>query len=51
MMVLEVNRANASLVLGDYKQGKQQRGEARKLKVKILKKHIDNFLIFSGSLP
>lgn len=51
MVVLEVNRANAALVLGDYRQGRQQSGEARNLKVKILKKHIDNFLVFSGSPP
>lgn len=51
MVILEVNRANAALVLGDYKQGKQQSGDARNLKVKILKKHIDNFLIFSDSVP
>ncbi len=51
MQVLEVNEANASLVLGDHHQGRQPSGASREPKVKILKKHIDNFLIFSSALP
>lgn len=50
MHVLEVNAANAPLVLGDYRQGRQPSGAAREPKVKILKKHIDNFLILSEEL-
>ncbi len=50
MQVLEVNEANANLVLGDHRQGRQPSGAARELKVKILKKHIDNFLIYSEAL-
>jgi hypothetical protein len=50
MKILEVNAANAGMVLGAYKQGRQVSGAAREPKVTILKKHIDNFLIFSDTL-
>lgn len=50
MKILEVNQANCGLVLGDFKQGAQVSGAARNLKVKILKKDIDNFLIYSKTV-
>lgn len=50
MKILEVNEANFHIVLGDFNQGQQQGGGAREPKVKITKKNIDNFLIFSGGL-
>ncbi len=51
MLVLEVNRANFHIALADFAQGKQPDGAARALKVIIKKKNIDNFVIFSESLP
>lgn len=47
MSILELNQANASLVLGDFKQGRQADGASRALKVMIKKGNIDNFLIHS----
>lgn len=47
MLILEVNEANAHLVLGDFNQGKQPDGAARALKVMIRKRNIDNFLIYT----
>jgi len=51
--ILEVNTANADLVLGDFQKDFGQyegRGNPRKGKVMIKKKDIDNFLIFEKSL-
>lgn len=45
MSILELNQANASLVLSDFKQGRQADGASRALKVMIKKRNIDNFLI------
>ena len=47
MSILELNQANASVVLGDFKQGRQPDGASRALKVMIKKRNIDNFLIYS----
>lgn len=51
MMVLEVNAANFHVVLGDFAQGKQPSGAARAMKVKIKKKDLDNFLIYTAEVP
>lgn len=54
MSILEVNQANAGLVLGDFAQGRQPDGAARALKFMIKKKNVDNFLIYSdpaGTTP
>jgi hypothetical protein len=51
--VLEVNRANAGIVLGDFQKGFGQYlglGNPRKAKVMIKKKDIDNFLIYTKSI-
>jgi len=51
--ILEVNTANAGLVLGDFQKDFGQyegRGNPRKGKVMIKKKDIDNFLIFEKTL-
>lgn len=50
MSVLEINKANFDVVLGDFKQGRQPDGSSRALKVMINKRNIDNFLIFSDSV-
>ena len=50
MSILEVNPANFHVVLGDFRQGRQQGGAARALKVMIKKSNIDNFLIYSESV-
>lgn len=47
MMILEVNQANFSVVLGDFAQGRQPDGGDRALKVMINKRNIDNFLIYT----
>ena len=48
--VLEVNPANVSLVLADFKQGRQyEKGKPRNLKKSITKKNMDNFLIYTKS--
>jgi hypothetical protein len=47
MSILELNQANASMVLGEFKQGRQPDGASRALKVMIKKRNIDNFLIYS----
>jgi hypothetical protein len=47
MSILELNQANANLVLGDFRQGRQPDGASRALKVMIKKTNIDNFLIYS----
>ena len=52
MLILEVNAANFHVALGDFRQGRQQRGGgARAPKVKIKKRDIDNFLVYSSPLP
>lgn len=51
MSILEVNEANFQTVLGDFAQGKQPDGAARALKVMIKKSNIDNFLIYSETIP
>lgn len=51
--VLEVNEANAGIVLGDFQKGfgqYQGKGNPRKEKVMIRKKDIDNFLIYTKSV-
>ncbi|MFW5473124.1 hypothetical protein ACOCJ5_07440 [Knoellia sp. CPCC 206450] len=49
--VLEVNMANQHIVLGDFQGGfRQPDGKARKGKVMIRKKDIDDFLIYSERL-
>lgn len=48
MFVLELNVANFHAALGDFAQGQQQGGASRALKVKIRKRDIDNFLIYSS---
>lgn len=50
MSILEVNQANFHLVLEEFNQGKQPNGAGRAPKVKITKKNIDNFLIYSASI-
>lgn len=50
MRILEVNQANADIVLGAFNQGRQPSGEARAVKVMINKRNIDNFLIYSEGL-
>lgn len=50
MMILEVNKANFHLVLGEFNQGRQPDGAARAVKVMINKKNIDNFLIYSAGV-
>lgn len=47
MLILEVNEANAHLVLKDFNQGRQPGGASRALKVMVDKRNIDNFLIRS----
>ena len=50
--VLEVNQANVGVVLGEFqKDFRQPDGKPRKGKVMIKKKDIDNFLIYSKSIP
>jgi len=49
MFILEINEANFNMVLKDFKQGRQQSGAARAVKVMIKKKNIDNFLIYTES--
>lgn len=46
MYIIEVNRINFGDVLSDFNQGKQPNGDARKQKVQISKKNIDNFIIY-----
>ncbi|QFQ31466.1 hypothetical protein EEW87_015715 [Janibacter melonis] len=50
MSVLEVNDANAGVVLGEFAQGQQPDGAARALKVMIKKRNVDNFLIYSHTV-
>lgn len=49
MSILEVNRANFAVVLGDFRQGRQPDGASRELKVMIKKENVDNFLVYSES--
>lgn len=49
LSILELNPANMPLVLGTFRQGQQQGGASRALKVMIQKKNIDNFLVFSST--
>lgn len=51
MSILEVNEANFKVVLGDFAQGRQPDGAARALKVMINKRNVDNFLIYSRTVP
>jgi len=46
MLVLEINSANIKHVLTVFKQGKQATGEKRKVKYKISKKSMENFVIY-----
>lgn len=51
--VLEVNQANAGIVLGEFQKGFSQylgAGNPRRDKVMIKKKDIDNFLIYTKSI-
>lgn len=49
--VLEVNRANMNIVLGDFqKDFRQPDGTPRKSKVMIKKRDIDNFLIYTREI-
>lgn len=47
MSILEVNEANLRVALGDFHQGRQPGGATRALKVKIDKRTIENFLVYS----
>lgn len=47
MFILEVNRANISSVLSDFKQGRQPDGSKRKVKFKINKRNIDNLIVYT----
>lgn len=47
MSILEINEANFHLALGQFNQGQQPGGAPREPKVMILKRDIDNFLIYS----
>ncbi|WP_206447672.1 hypothetical protein [Agrococcus sp. KRD186] len=47
MSILEINEANFHLALGQFNQGQQPGGATRAPKVMILKRDIDNFLIYS----
>jgi hypothetical protein len=47
MHIIELNRINYRDILNDFNQGRQPSGESRKVKFKIIKKHIDNFSIFN----
>jgi len=51
MVVLEVNAANFHVVLGDFAQGRQPGGAPRAMKVKIKKKDLENFLIYTAEAP
>lgn len=50
MKILEVNRANAEIVLGVFNQGRQPSGADRAVKVMINKRNIDNFLIYAEDI-
>lgn len=47
MEIIELNPINYQEVLGEFKQGRQPNGDARKPKFKIPKKNIDNFIVFN----
>lgn len=46
MCIIELNRINYREVLSDFNQGRQPSGEARKVKFKIDKRNIENFVVF-----
>lgn len=46
MYIIELNEINFREVLSTFNQGKQRNGDARKPKFKILKRNIDNFLVY-----
>lgn len=50
MFVLEINKSNYKHVLGEFNQGHQPSGAARKPKFTINKRNIDNFLIYEENL-
>jgi hypothetical protein len=50
MKILEVNSANANIVLGVFNQGRQPSGAERAVKVMINKRNIDNFLIYAEDI-
>lgn len=47
MSIIELNKINYREVLSDFNQGRQPNGDARKVKFKITKNNIDNFIVFS----
>ena len=49
MCIIELNRINYREVLSDFIQGRQPDGTARKVKFKINKNNIDNFVVFRYS--
>ena len=49
MCIIELNRINYREVLSDFIQGRQPDGAARKVKFKINKNNIDNFVVFRYS--
>ncbi len=46
MIILEVNKINSSSILREFNQGKNSNGKERKLKYKIKKSEIENFVIY-----
>lgn len=47
MTIIELNRINYREALNDFNQGRQPDGNARKPKLKINKRNIENFIVFS----
>ncbi len=50
MYILELNRINFREVLTEFNQGRQYSGHERKAKFNIIKKNIDNFIVFSQTV-
>ena len=46
MSIIELNKINYREVLSDFNQGRQPNGDARRVKFKITKNNIDNFIVF-----
>lgn len=46
MYIIELNKINFREILSTFNQGKQPNGDTRKPKFKILKRNIDNFLVY-----
>lgn len=46
MCIIELNRINFRNVLSDFNQGRQPNGDSRKVKFKINKNNIENFIVF-----